>query len=506
MNTTLKSATCIAVAPDAPFDLRLTAWKLQTLLRELCGVTLPIVAEPTDACVHLATDASLAQNAYCVRAADGVLSVLAGHYTGIVAAHRRIEATLRAGGDLVPFTGHTDLPLSWQADPSVTGHTVNHDGKELPLCNRTVLTDYDYTRHYRLVWNDEFDGDAIDFEKWSGAADMNMCDVELSFDPPVVDVRDGSLVMTATCDGKLEGKPYRTNYTVATHDTMNFSGGYLEMRAKVPCKQLGEWPSFWLNSADTVLHKTQQRDALGYVNDGGYYVEVDIFEQYSIPLTDFVPNLHKHFGASRLYSPRTDYEMRQPDGSWGTFHDPQRSGIDQGGIVSGTPVYRFPDAQSANDWHTFGFLWTHDRMAFSVDGVFYYSYAIDDDPTSPFNPLIRHKETGKEYQIDMTGYRRENISLSVLLNDMFFSPGYARTPAGKWTADLYDEKGNRVVDWRELNLEDRDRLFPLVYEVDYMRLYQTEGDTLYTPDTVGKTDRIYHGQESKWDYALRGKK
>jgi len=27
-----------------------------------------------------------------------------------------------------------------------------------------------------------------------------------------------------------------------------------------------------------------------------------------------------------------------------------------------------------------------------------------------------------------------------------------------------------------------------------------------TPNTVGKTDRIDHGQEQTWDYALRGKK
>ena len=89
---------------------------------------------------------------------------------------------------------------------------------------------------------------------------------------------------------------------------------------------------------------------------------------------------------------------------------------------------------------------------------------------------------------------------------MIFSPGYAQTPAGNWTKNTYDEKGNRIINWRELNLEDRDILFPLVYEIDYVRLYQTKGDKLYTPYIIGNGKKLFNGRDSQWDYVNRGKK
>jgi hypothetical protein len=274
---------------------------------------------------------------------------------------------------------------------------------------------------------------------------------------------------------------------------MNFSGGYLEMRAKVPCKALGEWPSFWLLSCSNTLFCEAYRNAHGGELRRDYTVEVDVFEQFTTPKNCFIPNLHKHFGS--LY-PRAQYECYRPEqDEWIPLSgNRQISGIDRGSAVSGTPAFYFADDAQANDWHTFGFLWTRERMAFSVDGVFYYAYRLDDESDSHFNPRIRNKETGEESVIGMEGYRYENMSLAVLLNNMLFSPGYANGPEGGWV------RGER-----DLKVENHDRVFPLVYEVDYVRLYQKKDDILYTPAEAGHGDKIYDGENPRWDYALRGK-
>ena len=503
----------IVTAVNSDFDTRQTAWRFQKLVKEECGIDIPNVVDAQVGAqkeirigkTMFTFPKKLALNEYYVEILeDGMLQIAAGHYTGIVAAYNKIERLVKTCEELceIPeFSGTVDIPLTWKANPEASETTRDNDDKPHFIKNDLVLDGFDFDTEYTLAWNDEFRDDKIDLEKWSGCPNMNMPDVELSFDEPVVVVKDDKLILTSDYNNPTPNKPYISNYTVATHDTMNFSGGYLEMRAKVPCKGVGEWPSFWLNSGDAVLHKKIYRDTHdGNLTNLHGHVEVDIFEQFSLPPYRFVPNMHKHFDLP-------GYErFDEKKGEWVNYRGNQQSGVDQGSIQSGTPVYNFPNAEYANDWHTYGFLWTEDRMAFSVDGVFYYSYRFDDTVKSAFNPLIRNKETKKEFYIGTENYSRENLALSVLINNMIFSPGYAQTPAGNWTKNIYDEKGNRIINWRELNLEDRDILFPLVYEIDYVRLYQTKGDKLYTPYIIGNGKKLFDGRDSQWDYVNRGKK
>jgi hypothetical protein len=221
----------------------------------------------------------------------------------------------------------------------------------------------------------------------------------------------------------------------------------------------------------------------GELHDAGYTVEVDFFEQFSSRDT-VVPNLHKWF----------KWEYRE---NFGAPNRVQISGVDAGAELSGTRSYKFKangnkTAQEvANDWHVYGFLWTPGYMAFSVDGEFYYSYSLlDKDQSTKFNPTYRNEETGESKTFKMDGYTYDNMALAIILNDMFFPEKYCASEDGAWASE------------RAVKAENDDVFFPLMYYVEYMRLYQTEGDRLYTPDVIGEGTKLY--DPTRFDYAKNG--
>ena len=100
---------------------------------------------------------------------------------------------------------------------------------------------------------------------------------------------------------------------------------------------------------------------------------------------------------------------------------------------------------------------------------------MKDEDQSSFNPTYTSSETGEKRTFKMDGYTYETLALAIILNDMFFPEAYCESEGGAWAAGSVVKAKNDA------------ELFPLVYTVDYMRLYQTEGDILYTPDIFGGT-------------------
>lgn len=95
---------------------------------------------------------------------------------------------------------------------------------------------------WELTWQDEFDGDAIDAEKWEVLTRKNNHNREKQFYlPDHVAVADGNLVITAT-DEPYDGKDYRSG-RVFSWFTQQY--GRFEARAKVPTTK-GIWPAIWM--------------------------------------------------------------------------------------------------------------------------------------------------------------------------------------------------------------------------------------------------------------------
>jgi len=105
---------------------------------------------------------------------------------------------------------------------------------------------------WQLVWSDEFDGSAIDTNKWNfelncdgGGNNEKQCytdNEENAF------IQDGVLNIVALPATEGAEKPY-TSARLNTRYNADFTYGRFEVRAKLPSGQ-GSWPAFWMLPTD----------------------------------------------------------------------------------------------------------------------------------------------------------------------------------------------------------------------------------------------------------------
>lgn len=97
---------------------------------------------------------------------------------------------------------------------------------------------------WRLTWNDEFDGNSLDTQKWEALDRRDSFNNEKQYyHPDQVAVADGYLQLTAI-DTPRSGKDYQSGL-VTSQDL--FGPGRFEARIDLPTSQ-GMWPAFWLNA------------------------------------------------------------------------------------------------------------------------------------------------------------------------------------------------------------------------------------------------------------------
>lgn len=185
-----------------------------------------------------------------------------------------------------------------------------------------------------LVWSDEFDGTAIDLNKWNFAAgngSNGWGNNEQQFyttNPANARVSNGNLEITARQEN-LGGYNY-TSARMHTRAKGDFTYGRVEASIKAP-KGQGIWPAFWLFPTDEVYG--------GWPRSG----EIDIFE--------LVGN--------------------NPDRIHGTTHFGAAPGA--GHIIDGGH-YDLPGPQTyADDFHVFAVEWEPNEIRWYMDSVLYYS-------------------------------------------------------------------------------------------------------------------------------------
>lgn len=106
---------------------------------------------------------------------------------------------------------------------------------------------------YNLLWNDEFDKDAMDESIWNyephepGWTNAELQEYTTSTDN--VFVRDGKLVLKAIKTSDENGKDYYTSGKVTTQNKKDFMYGKVVVSAKVPEGQ-GLWPAIWMMPTD----------------------------------------------------------------------------------------------------------------------------------------------------------------------------------------------------------------------------------------------------------------
>ncbi len=174
---------------------------------------------------------------------------------------------------------------------------------------------------YQLVWEDNFDGNELNPEKWEPRGVGPRAAGFVSTD--AIKVQDGYLELAAF----VENDSVKVG-AVGTQNTFMTIYGYFECRAQMQ-KSKGNWSAFWIQSPGIAKGE----------DPGEFGVEIDIFEYFKKSDDDMVShNLHWAYG-------------------------PHQKTI--GGLLSQVEGI-------SEGFHTFAVEWTPEKYAFFVDGYKYY--------------------------------------------------------------------------------------------------------------------------------------
>ena len=307
-----------------------------------------------------------------------------------------------------------------------------------------------------MVWEDNFDGDAIDDKKWSfeincagGGNNEKQCYTDSDENAFIA---DGILNIVALPAEEGADKPY-TSARINTRYKADFKYGRFEVRAKLPSGQ-GSWPAFWMMPTDEVYG--------GWPRSG----EIDIVESVNlkVPTDDGVE--------SNIY---------------GTLH----YGQEWPNNDSSGKAYTFSqDSNPADDFHTYAIEWQEGEIRWYVDD---YLYATQRQSELLYNAngealALKHKGWYTEYFDQTTG------ELTTF-----------------WDASPYDQEFYLILnfavggDWPEnVNATGIDATAfenGQTFEVDYVRVYECAQD----PDTGKGCETVRPGYDNLDDALVQGK-
>lgn len=217
----------------------------------------------------------------------------------------------------------------------------------------TAMQSYDKSTTFYKTWGDDFDGTELDTTKWrqlkgrEGASSGQNGKTSLrSGDPNDVFVKDGCFYICAR-----EDEDYYYGGMIRTDRTMSYKYGYAEMSSIIPHGD-SFWIAWWACSTDGMSSSDPTQPKI-------ISPEIDIVEC---------------FGNSKSYAANCH--------SWPTDRGKSEFGLDHtsldGATYGAAKKYTCPgDDILGSGFHTYGFLWTPEKMAFSCDGDMYFTYATN---------------------------------------------------------------------------------------------------------------------------------
>lgn len=207
-------------------------------------------------------------------------------------------------------------------------------------------------KKWKLVWADEFNGNALDLTKWhfevNGKGGGNN-ELQYYTDRPVnATVHDGKLVITALKE-KFEGPDGKKNYTSArlrTKGTGDWQYGRFEARIKMP-RGKGLWPAFWMMPTDETY--------------GGWPLsgEIDISEVIG----------------------------DKPNVTYGTLHYGEKWPRN----VHSGDKFTLPSGDFSDDFHVFAVEWQEGEIRWYVDGQLYQTQKEWRTASAPFPAPFNQK-------------------------------------------------------------------------------------------------------------------
>jgi beta-glucanase (GH16 family) len=228
---------------------------------------------------------------------------------------------------------------------SVKGTIITEDGTNLSTDNTGYSTPLSYPG-YTLVWNDEFNGTALDLNTWNqeiGNGSNGWGNNELEYYTSSTKntfVSNGNLIIEARKE-PVSGFNY-TSGRMTTQNKKAFTFGRIDMRAKLPVSK-GIWPALWMLGANI---NTVSWPACG---------EIDMMELIGT----------------------------YPGRCYGTMHWKPVSGTN----TNKGSEYNLPSGDFSQQFHVFSIIWTQDTIKWLVDDHLYLTTTKADVGTAnyPFN-------------------------------------------------------------------------------------------------------------------------
>lgn len=213
---------------------------------------------------------------------------------------------------------------------------------------------YSYTDgKYKLVWNDEFDGDTLDTTKWTYRTGWNTMLYTDTEENTVVS--NGTMKQIVRQNQNDKNETFYTASWLSTVKSMSFVYGYAEIRVLLP-KGRGIWPAFWGNYSD--------------INSNGYQ-EIDIFEVFPGNDSRLAFNLHKWWDDIDLDS---------------GARIQRNSNLDA--LMLDKDIELENGEKLGDAWHTVGVVWDSKKMVALFDGKPYFEYDLEEDGDSFYHSPI----------------------------------------------------------------------------------------------------------------------
>ncbi|MGL4412024.1 MAG: glycoside hydrolase family 16 protein [Bacteroidales bacterium] len=157
----------------------------------------------------------------------------------------RVKEVTKSDAIYFPFKGEYNITL-----------IGDNENEKCQFSQKVVIdTDDDsYSKNFKLVWSDEFDGTSVNRDFWTfetGASGWGNNELQNYTDGENASVKDGILTIQARKTGSMATQK-RGEYTstrMVTKDKQEFQYGRIEARMKMP-KGVGTWAAFWMLGAD----------------------------------------------------------------------------------------------------------------------------------------------------------------------------------------------------------------------------------------------------------------
>lgn len=215
------------------------------------------------------------------------------------------------------------------------------------------------TKTWKLVWQDEFNGPALDTTKWSritpGTSDWNR---HMSTDDACFHMENGQLFLRGinNPDTLTDSRPFLTG-GIWSKGKFAFQYGRVEIRAKLESAQ-GAWPAMWMlaeqnkygpypKNGEIDIMEHLNFDSLIYQTTHSYYT-LDLKQRDNPPnsgTSPIDPSVFNTFGIS-WYPDKIVFQLNGQD----TFIYPRVEGVDPSQWPYDQPFYLLIDQQLGGNW------------------------------------------------------------------------------------------------------------------------------------------------------------